>query len=268
MVSLVAGVTLVVLVSMVTPDLVCGGQEGGEDSRLTHTHLTHTQWRYTTQTGGARSTTFNHMQNTPHSSTFESYGTFEDSDYNGRLNDAELPDPHSGQQDKLRRESKQFDSGIPFTYSSVKKNDDKLNAVRSVHYADNKCNEVDCIDNAINDNTEPKRNSVADTELNGVMWNKDDTLLDERNKANSIKGPVVVTHSGPVCGLTLDKAHVFYGIPYAAPPLGPKRWTPPEPVSPWTQPYDATFPRPACVQACAGEFSQMCPPKVIYLSKE
>ncbi|XP_053479838.1 cAMP-regulated D2 protein [Ictalurus furcatus] len=76
------------------------------------------------------------------------------------------------------------------------------------------------------------------------------------------EGPVVLTQSGPVRGLTLDKAHVFYGIPYAAPPVGPKRWAAPEPVSQWTKPYDATFPRPACIQVCAGEFSEACPHKV------
>ncbi len=74
--------------------------------------------------------------------------------------------------------------------------------------------------------------------------------------------PVVITHLGRVRGRTLDKAHVFYGIPYADPPVGDKRWAPPSPVSPWTYTYDATFPRPACMQVCAGEFSWMCPPKV------
>ncbi|TTK00920.1 Anoctamin-1 [Bagarius yarrelli] len=74
--------------------------------------------------------------------------------------------------------------------------------------------------------------------------------------------PVVLTHSGPVRGLTLNKAHVFYGIPYAAPPVGPKRWLAPQPVSRWTKPYNATFPRAACVQACVEEFFNDCPHKV------
>uniref|UniRef100_A0A673N5P4 Carboxylesterase type B domain-containing protein n=1 Tax=Sinocyclocheilus rhinocerous TaxID=307959 RepID=A0A673N5P4_9TELE len=83
------------------------------------------------------------------------------------------------------------------------------------------------------------------------------------NQFNTSSGdPVVVTHLGRVRGRTLDKAHVFYGIPYADPPVGDKRWAPPSSVSPWTYTYDATFPRPACMQVCAGEFSRMCPPKV------
>ncbi|XP_041965219.1 crystal protein isoform X3 [Alosa sapidissima] len=80
--------------------------------------------------------------------------------------------------------------------------------------------------------------------------------------AEEPEGPVVRVHGGMVRGLTLDKAHVFYGIPYAAPPVGQRRWAPPHPVLPWLQTYNATFPRPACMQACAGEFSQICPPKV------
>uniref|UniRef100_A0A671L6S8 cAMP-regulated D2 protein-like n=1 Tax=Sinocyclocheilus anshuiensis TaxID=1608454 RepID=A0A671L6S8_9TELE len=78
------------------------------------------------------------------------------------------------------------------------------------------------------------------------------------NQFNTSSGdPVVVTHLGRVRGRTLDKANVFYGIPYADPPVGDKRWAPPSSVSPWTYTYDATFPRPACMQVCAGEFSRI-----------
>ncbi|TRY91639.1 hypothetical protein DNTS_017029 [Danionella cerebrum] len=76
------------------------------------------------------------------------------------------------------------------------------------------------------------------------------------------RGPVVLTPLGPVRGLTLDKAHVFYGIAYAEPPVGDKRWAAPSPVSSWSHVHDSTFPRPACMQRCTGEFSQLCPPKV------
>ncbi|XP_076848995.1 cAMP-regulated D2 protein [Brachyhypopomus gauderio] len=90
----------------------------------------------------------------------------------------------------------------------------------------------------------------------------DSAVMHERHDAKASHGPVVLVHSGPVRGLTLDKAHVFYGIPYAAPPVGPKRWAAPGPVSPWTLPYDATFPRPACMQLCAGHLSRSCPLQV------
>ncbi|XP_038595215.1 cAMP-regulated D2 protein [Micropterus salmoides] len=73
-------------------------------------------------------------------------------------------------------------------------------------------------------------------------------------------GPVVSTKDGQIKGITVEKAHIFYGIPYADPPVGAYRWKPPRPVSPWTGVYDASFPRAACVQACRGP--EECPQKV------
>ncbi|XP_036374336.1 crystal protein-like [Megalops cyprinoides] len=75
-------------------------------------------------------------------------------------------------------------------------------------------------------------------------------------------GPKIQTKDGVLRGLTLDKAYVFYGIPYANPPVGARRWKAPTPVTPWTGVYDATFPRAACMQACSGPISDECPAKV------
>ncbi|XP_068611514.1 cAMP-regulated D2 protein [Brachionichthys hirsutus] len=72
-------------------------------------------------------------------------------------------------------------------------------------------------------------------------------------------GPVVFTKEGPIKGVTLDKAHVFYGIPYADPPIGTYRWKPPRAVSPWRGIYDASFPRAACMQVCSGPIAGECP---------
>lgn len=59
---------------------------------------------------------------------------------------------------------------------------------------------------------------------------------------------VVKTTSGLVRGVaTLDKRH-FAGIPYAAPPVGPLRWQPPQPVAPWEGVHDASKVGPRCVQ--------------------
>lgn len=104
------------------------------------------------------------------------------------------------------------------------------------------CNEIDCDDEK--------------TPVMGITGN-------DEIKHDGVSGedPVVTTRLGRVRGLTLDKAHVFYGIPYADPPVGVKRWDYPSPPSPWTYTYDATFPRPACMQVCAGE---SCPSKVFY----
>src|SRR5262252_4201050 len=61
-------------------------------------------------------------------------------------------------------------------------------------------------------------------------------------------GPVVLTQSGAVMGLTLGNAAEWRGIPYAAPPLGVLRWRPPAPVQPWMGVRDATTFKPECIQ--------------------
>ncbi len=44
---------------------------------------------------------------------------------------------------------------------------------------------------------------------------------------------IVTTASGKLEGLMRDGIFAFRGVPYAAPPVGEKRWLPPEPVKPW-----------------------------------
>ncbi len=41
--------------------------------------------------------------------------------------------------------------------------------------------------------------------------------------------PVALTESGLVIGTTVSGVNEFLGIPYAAPPMGALRWTPPKP---------------------------------------
>lgn len=76
---------------------------------------------------------------------------------------------------------------------------------------------------------------------------------------NGAPGPVVITKDGRIKGVTVDKAHIFYGIPYADPPVGAYRWKPPRPVTPWQGVYDGSFPRAACMQACSGPVAAECP---------
>ncbi|KAK1906815.1 Crystal protein [Dissostichus eleginoides] len=80
--------------------------------------------------------------------------------------------------------------------------------------------------------------------------------------SNGASGAVVTTKDGQIKGITVEKARIFYGIPYADPPVGAYRWKPPRPVSPWPGVYDASFPRAACMQACSGPISEECPRKV------
>ncbi|MGN9840130.1 carboxylesterase/lipase family protein [Nonomuraea sp. H19] len=77
--------------------------------------------------------------------------------------------------------------------------------------------------------------------------------------AGELSGPVVVTASGKVRGTDQDGVHRFRGIPYAAPPVGERRWQPPQPVSSWTGTRDATKAGPACVQPEAPDMPKGTP---------
>ncbi len=63
-------------------------------------------------------------------------------------------------------------------------------------------------------------------------------------------GPDGVVHSraGAVRGTVAADHVLFQGIPYGAPPVGPLRWQPPQPVAPWPGVRDATTPATRCVQ--------------------
>jgi para-nitrobenzyl esterase len=50
---------------------------------------------------------------------------------------------------------------------------------------------------------------------------------------NSGAQAIVSTKSGKLEGIFKDGLYIFRGIPYATPPVGDLRWTPPQPVRPW-----------------------------------
>ncbi|MCY4013443.1 MAG: carboxylesterase family protein [Gammaproteobacteria bacterium] len=60
--------------------------------------------------------------------------------------------------------------------------------------------------------------------------------------------PTVETPLGPVQGNQGAACLEFLGIRYAKAPVGPLRFQPPEPVPPWTDPYDATALGPSAPQ--------------------
>lgn len=68
----------------------------------------------------------------------------------------------------------------------------------------------------------------------------------------TISVPVVHTNSGPVAGLQLTSrgkdVDAYFGIPFAAPPIGDRRFRKPSPVTPWTDVLKATRKRQGCVQ--------------------
>ncbi|MCV6978793.1 carboxylesterase family protein [Mycolicibacterium pulveris] len=59
---------------------------------------------------------------------------------------------------------------------------------------------------------------------------------------------VVQTAAGAVRGTISDDHRYFAGIPYAATPVGPLRWQPPQPAPGWEGLRDATRPGPRCIQ--------------------
>jgi para-nitrobenzyl esterase len=61
-------------------------------------------------------------------------------------------------------------------------------------------------------------------------------------------GPVVHAPVGAVEGQAEGPVNAFKGIPYAQPPVGAARWTPPKPVADWHDVRKATAFGPACVQ--------------------
>jgi para-nitrobenzyl esterase len=62
------------------------------------------------------------------------------------------------------------------------------------------------------------------------------------------KAEPVAIHSGQIEGMQVGTIRVFKGIPYAAPPVGPLRWQPPQGVASWPGVRKAVLHSPACPQ--------------------
>ncbi|WND35906.1 carboxylesterase/lipase family protein [Streptomyces sp. BB1-1-1] len=67
--------------------------------------------------------------------------------------------------------------------------------------------------------------------------------------AAAADGTTVTTRYGQVRGETGESANAYLGIPYAAPPVGDRRWKPPAPPARWAGVRDATAPGDPCMQA-------------------
>src|SRR5579871_4448061 len=52
--------------------------------------------------------------------------------------------------------------------------------------------------------------------------------------------PIVVAPAGTVAGRRIGDMDAYRGVPYAAPPVGPLRWRPPQAPTPWSGTLDAT----------------------------
>ncbi|MEV7663632.1 carboxylesterase family protein [Paenarthrobacter sp. NPDC089316] len=63
-----------------------------------------------------------------------------------------------------------------------------------------------------------------------------------------MSSPLAYTRYGTVAGLWRDGAARFYGVPYAAAPVGPLRFAPPRPPVPWSRIRNSTEPAPVAPQ--------------------
>ncbi|MFD8277545.1 carboxylesterase/lipase family protein [Streptomyces flaveolus] len=74
------------------------------------------------------------------------------------------------------------------------------------------------------------------------------TLISAVPASAGARSLTVATDKGLVAGATADDVDRFYGIPYAAPPVGTGRWQPPAPAAAWTGTRPATTTGPRCLQ--------------------
>jgi len=81
-----------------------------------------------------------------------------------------------------------------------------------------------------------------------LIWSAAAAALALSSAAFAQGPPIIDAPAGRVEGLALGQIDAFKGIPYAAPPVGPARWTPPKPAAKWTGVLDATRFGPACFQ--------------------
>ena len=68
------------------------------------------------------------------------------------------------------------------------------------------------------------------------------------HSARAAGNPLIRTKQGKLRGKQLGEIRAFLGIPYAAPPVGPMRWTAPVPAAKWKGVRDAAAFGPRCMQ--------------------
>src|ERR1700735_414002 len=70
--------------------------------------------------------------------------------------------------------------------------------------------------------------------------------------------PAATIKQGALQGASVEGVEEFWGIPYAAPPVGDLRWKPPMAAQPWTGTRDATRPAASCQPARDGSQIEDC----------
>jgi para-nitrobenzyl esterase len=96
----------------------------------------------------------------------------------------------------------------------------------------------------------PRLKGLKRLNRGGIMrgWRALSTLICWLVLIGSGHAQVRPTESGPVKGFTAGGVSQFRGVPYAAPPVGARRWRPPARPGTWSGTRDATQYGPACEQ--------------------
>ncbi|HZZ30707.1 MAG TPA: carboxylesterase family protein [Phenylobacterium sp.] len=70
--------------------------------------------------------------------------------------------------------------------------------------------------------------------------------------------PTAKLKQGALTGAVVEGVETFWGIPYAAPPVGDLRWKPPAAAPVWTGDRDASKAGPSCQPTQKGEYTEDC----------
>ena len=71
-------------------------------------------------------------------------------------------------------------------------------------------------------------------------------------------GPTVDIKQGKLQGAVVEGVEEFWGVPYAAPPVGDLRWKPPAAGPAWSGTRDATKAGPSCQPTQKGDYTEDC----------
>ncbi|ACL17209.1 Carboxylesterase type B [Methanosphaerula palustris E1-9c] len=83
-------------------------------------------------------------------------------------------------------------------------------------------------------------------------------IVQNNSSGEVINSSIVKIDAGPISGVNQSGISTYFGIPYAAPPVGDLRWRPPAAVQPWTgvketKTFAANPPQPITPNSTTGE---------------
>ena len=78
-------------------------------------------------------------------------------------------------------------------------------------------------------------------------------IVNALSAAPATAAPAIVTQNGPLKGIETPTTNEYLGIPYAVPPVGNLRWTPPRRNGRWHGVFQANQFGNVCTQPNGGE---------------